>query len=183
MKRGETSPPGPLPIDGGGAEGREGMVEMRRNTIRGRGETSPPGPLPNDGEGEGAGRGVTGRAFITEEMKQRARGMRQKPTGAEAAAWEILRERRCLGLKFRRQQVFQGFILDFYCAEIRTAIELDGPIHEEQRRYDETRTRILASHGIRVLRVRNHELSSSLLTSLLTPLLPPLPIDGEGAGG
>ncbi len=55
-----------------------------------------------------------------------AKGNRHDPTAAEAAAWVLLRDRRCLGLKFRRQHVIRGFIVDFYCAELRLAVEVDG---------------------------------------------------------
>jgi len=51
---------------------------------------------------------------------------RSEPTAAEAAAWDLLRNRRCLGLKFRRQHVIRGFIVDFYCPELRIAVEVDG---------------------------------------------------------
>jgi very-short-patch-repair endonuclease len=36
-----------------------------------------------------------------------------------------------LGFKFRRQHPINGFIVDFYCAELRLVLELDGSIHEE----------------------------------------------------
>ncbi len=55
-----------------------------------------------------------------------ARTFRRAPTPAEAAAWQILRNRGLFGLKFRRQQVIAGFIVDFYCSAARLALELDG---------------------------------------------------------
>ncbi len=130
---------------------------------------------------------MTGRAKVSEEMLRRAKEMRRLPTPAEAAVWELLRDRRCLGLKFRRQQVVEGFILDFYCAEHRIALEIDGEIHDEQRQYDEIRTRVLASHGIRVFRVRNEDVSEPTLLRLLSPLSSslssPSPSMGRGPGG
>src|ERR1700679_3510922 len=59
-----------------------------------------------------------------------ARRFRREPTPAEAAAWQLLRGRRILGLKFRRQHVIAGFIVDFYCASLRLVLELDGGIHD-----------------------------------------------------
>ena len=69
--------------------------------------------------------------------------MRKLPTTAEAKAWELLRNCRCLGLKFRRQQVIRGLIVDFYCAEKRLAVELDGDIHALQQEYDQQRDAVL----------------------------------------
>ena len=63
-----------------------------------------------------------------------AKAQRQEPTAAEAAAWALLRNRRCLGLKFRRQHVIRGFIVDFYCVELRLAIEVDGTVHRDRMR-------------------------------------------------
>ena len=76
-----------------------------------------------------------------------ARGNRHDPTPAEAAAWALLRNRRCLGLKFRRQHVIRGFIVDFYCAEFHLALEVDGGVHGDrvQAEFDEARSRALAS--------------------------------------
>jgi very-short-patch-repair endonuclease len=91
------------------------------------------------------------------------------PTPAERTAWELLRNRRCLGLKFRRQHVISGFIVDFYCAELRLAVEVDGLIHEDQRQRwrDEARTAALNGVGVRVVRICNDELSSARLVELL----------------
>lgn len=57
-----------------------------------------------------------------------------------------------LGLHFRRQHPVGPFVLDFYCADIKLGLEVDGPAHEEQRDYDKRRTIWLAKEGIRVLR-------------------------------
>jgi len=68
--------------------------------------------------------------------------------------WELLRDRRCHGLKFRRQQVVRGFVVDFYCAAHRLAVEIDGGVHDEpdQRAWDAERTVLLSRSGITVLR-------------------------------
>jgi very-short-patch-repair endonuclease len=66
-----------------------------------------------------------------------------------------LRNRRCHGLKFRRQQPIRGYIVDFYCAEQRLAVEIDGPIHDEEDRawYDFVRDVRLADHGVLVIHI------------------------------
>jgi len=118
--------------------------------------------------------------------------MRRAPTLAEKSAWELLRNRRCLGLKFRRQHIVAGYIVDFYCAALRVAIEIDGPVHEEehQKVHDRERTWALRRAGIEVIRIRNDELTSSLLADVLFRFVSqaadarsPLHIMERGTGG
>ena len=94
-----------------------------------------------------------------------ARRLRREQTPAEASAWEILRDRRCLGLKFRRQVVVYGFVMDFYCAELRLGIELVGGIHDhaEVAEYDQARAAHLKRYGIRVLVIANEDVSRLVL--------------------
>ncbi len=90
-----------------------------------------------------------------------------------------------LGLKFRRQHAFAGFVLDFYCAELNLAIELDGPYHDTpaQRAYDAERSAILETHGIQLVRIRNSQVSEATLRAAIIPFVPPLRGSGEGARG
>ena len=74
-----------------------------------------------------------------------------------------------LGLKFRRQQVILGFIVDFFCAEHRLVLEVDGSSHEplERQAQDEERSRILARLDLRVVRVRNEDVNEFRLKALV----------------
>jgi very-short-patch-repair endonuclease len=83
----------------------------------------------------------------------------------------MLRGRKILGLKFRRQQVVLGFVVDFYCAEKRLALELDGPIHLLQKDYDTERDRLLAEGGIRVVRVPDRAVNVEMVRLALTGAL------------
>ena len=58
-----------------------------------------------------------------------AKTMRHNATDAEALMWQVLRAKRFMGLKFRRQHVIKPYIVDFYCHEIGLVIELDGSQH------------------------------------------------------
>ena len=106
---------------------------------------------------------------------------------AERRAWNLLRNRRMLGLKFRRQHVIAGFIVDFYCAELRLVLEIDGSGHSggAQSDYDAARTANLEARGYRVVRIRNEALQEDALKSLLEDLTcrPPSPQRGEGVRG
>lgn len=98
------------------------------------------------------------RKSVPSTLLESARILRQRQTNAEEMLWELVRGRRLNGLKFRRQHpIHRSFILDFFCARYRIAIELDGSGHHsrEQMEYDEARTGILNDYGIRVLRFPN----------------------------
>ena len=58
-------------------------------------------------------------------------------------------------LKFHRQHPIGPYIVDFYCAQHKLAVELDGGVHLVRAAYDAQRTAFLAAQGIRLLRVNN----------------------------
>ena len=122
---------------------------------------------------------------VDPSKKEEARRMRREPTPSEQLAWSLLRNRQVLGLKFRRQQVILGFIADFYCAEERLVLEVDGSSHGplSAQAYDEERTAILASLELRVVRIKNEDLSIDALTALISGCRHPLSLQGEGEGG
>ena len=100
----------------------------------------------------------------------RARKFRREPTPSERLLWRRLRGRRLGGFKWRRQQVVDGFSVDFYCDASGLVIELDGPVHDEQMEVDELRDRNLQARGLRVLRFRNKEVerhTSAVLQRIL----------------
>jgi very-short-patch-repair endonuclease len=74
--------------------------------------------------------------------------------------WKWLRDRRFTNYKFRRQQPVGPYILDFFCAEAKVCIELDGGQHgnPRQKLYDQNRARFLSASGIKELRFWNHKL-------------------------
>jgi len=87
----------------------------------------------------------------------RARELRHGQTPSEQKLWQALRGRGAGGLKFRRQVPFGSYIVDFYCAEAKMVVEVDGDVHESQVEYDAERTRWLESMGLKVMRVRNED--------------------------
>ena len=91
---------------------------------------------------------------------ERARHMRRALTPPEAQLWAQLKGRKIEGLKFRRQHPVGPYILDFYCAELVLAVEVDGMIHGEadQVRHDVRRTAWLATKGVAVLRIASCDL-------------------------
>ncbi len=89
-----------------------------------------------------------------------ARILRSAPTPAERMLWDALRDRRFLGLKFRRQVPIGPFIAGFYCAEHRLVIRIDGPGHHSAD--GAVHDRCLAGQGIRVLRFRGDDIRANL---------------------
>ncbi|MBX9460979.1 MAG: DUF559 domain-containing protein [Brevundimonas sp.] len=93
--------------------------------------------------------------FQTPPRTRQARRLRAEMTGAEAKLWAMLRGRRCDGLKFRRHAPTAGAIPDFFCPEIRLAIEVDGGVHRLREHRDAERDARLAAAGFTVLRFAN----------------------------
>ncbi|MBL9093861.1 MAG: endonuclease domain-containing protein [Planctomycetaceae bacterium] len=99
---------------------------------------------------------------LLEYLKTFARELRGRATDAETLIWSALRDRRFLKLKFRRQQPIDRYIVDFYCHELKWAVELDGGQHNTiaGRHDDVERTTTLGKHGVFVSRFWNHEVLS-----------------------
>jgi len=97
---------------------------------------------------------------IDPQLLEFAKSMRHTATDAEHLMWQILRAKRCMNLKFRRQHVIKPYIVDFYCHEIGLVIELDGSQHgtDDAIEYDAERTKFLETLGLTVVRYWNHDL-------------------------
>ena len=96
-------------------------------------------------------------------MIKRARQLRRKETPSEAMLWQALRGRNVLGTKWRRQQPIGPFVVDFFCAELRLVLEIDGgPIHRSRDVADRARQRALEESDLRVVRVRASDVEEDL---------------------
>ncbi len=84
-------------------------------------------------------------------IRDRAKDLRRTLTRPEKTLWALLR-RNERGWHFRRQHPVGPYVLDFYCAAMKLAVEVDGPVHEEQAERDEHRTAWLGKEGITVIR-------------------------------
>ncbi len=85
---------------------------------------------------------------------KRARKLRSEMSLPEGLLWRALRERPG-GFKFRRQHPAGVYVLDFYCAAARLAIEVDGFAHDsaDAVKRDAARSHFLRSQGVATLRV------------------------------
>lgn len=116
-----------------------------------------PSPAGRRAGDEGESRQTLPKAPLPEETIAFARELRRTQTDAETLMWGLLRDRRLHGMKFRRQHPRPPYTLDFYCHELRLAVELDGGQHAESAR-DVRRDATLAAAGIEVVRYWNHDL-------------------------
>jgi very-short-patch-repair endonuclease len=108
----------------------------------------------------GPKRGTTGLIQlqrVNPKKLEAAKSMRSRMTPAERCFWNMVRRNQVAGLQFRRQQVINGFVADFYCNQIRLVVEIDGGIHETQKDYDHLRERLINACGIKVIRFSNEE--------------------------
>jgi very-short-patch-repair endonuclease len=99
-----------------------------------------------------------------QSLKRLRRELRAALTPAEARLWKHLQRRQLNGRKFRRQQSFAQYIVDFYCPSEKLVIELDGSAHdsEEAWNHDQKRAEFLCSLGLRVLRFENRTVIENL---------------------
>ena len=104
-----------------------------------------------------------------------ARELRKNQTPAEVTMWGKVRNRRLLGFKFLGQhpiviEKYNGrtgfYIADFYCAEKKLVIEIDGSIHAFQIDYDKARDVIMNQLGLTVLRITNDEVEKNVFDVL-----------------
>ena len=115
----------------------------------------------------------------TEVTLKRARRLRRSMTGQEVGLWVRLRNRQLGGYRFRRQHPMGPYILDFYCAEVRLAVEIDGYSHgvEGCPAHDERRDAWLLEQGVRTLRIsaeaaREPQVAADTVLAALRALAP-----------
>ena len=97
--------------------------------------------------------------FNKKSEKEKRRYLRKNITLAEKIVWLNIRRRQIEGERFLRQFSVKYYVLDFYCAKLRLAIEIDGSTHltDDELEYDKHRQDYLESLGIIFLRFRNEE--------------------------
>ena len=123
-------------------------------------------------------------AKLPDNIRVWATEMRRCLTDAELLLWQLLRDCRVAGARFKRQQQVGRYILDFYCDEKKLAIELDHDQHTSAANYDEHRDAWLRLHGIHVLRFESTQVLRDteaviemvynvlLFSSLISTLIP-----------
>jgi len=103
------------------------------------------------------------KSYNKPQLKNRRRELRRIQTATEEVVWLQIRNRKLLGLKFKRQYSIDKYVVDFYCPEHKIALEIDGSIHllDEIKEYDKKRQKHLETFGITFIRVQNVEIESN----------------------
>jgi len=104
-------------------------------------------------------KGIIKNQQVTPAKIDRSRELRATMTPAEREFWDMVRDRRMCGLKFRRQQIIDGFVVDFYCDSLGLCVEIDGGVHDygERKEYDQNRDEALCRRVLKILRFTNDE--------------------------
>ena len=113
---------------------------------------------------------LTGAPELIVVAKTVARDLRRRQTEGERFFWKAVRNRKFLGKKFLRQHAifvdYEGketfFLADFYCADAKLVVEIDGRIHDYQKKRDALRTTIINDLGMSVIRFKNEDLEQNL---------------------
>ena len=84
-----------------------------------------------------------------------ARDQRARANEFAADVWQMVRDRRCRGQKFRREYPIPPYTVDFCCVALKLIVEIDGDHHQtdEGRQHDERRDRFLSEKGYEVVRI------------------------------
>ena len=95
------------------------------------------------------------------ELVSTAKMLRKNMTKEERHLWyDFLRKSE---YRFIRQKIIGKYIVDFYCAEAKLVIELDGAQHYEEKglKNDEERTKFLETYGLKIVRIPNTEVNKN----------------------
>lgn len=114
--------------------------------------------------------------FNKKEYKKRRQQLRKNMTEAEIFIWSKIKGKQLNGLKFRRQCGINNYIVDFYCPELKLAIEIDGDVHgyDSQIVSDKQRQGDIEALGIKVLRYTNSDIIRNI-DSVLQDILSTTP--------
>ena len=99
---------------------------------------------------------------MTSNLIKHSKSLRKNSTKAEKILWSKIRASQLEGIKFRRQQPIENYIVDFVSFEKRLIIELDGGQHSTNKAKDRKRDALLVEKGFIVLRFWNNEVFENL---------------------
>ncbi len=102
--------------------------------------------------------------FNRTQDKEKRRLLRNNMPKAEAVIWSKLKGRQLLVYKFRRHYCLDRYVVDFYCPELKLAVEIDGDSHFQKGSEDNDRHRqtFIESFGIQFLRFTNEDVFKNI---------------------
>ena len=99
---------------------------------------------------------------MASNLTKHAKSLRKNSTKAETLLWSRIRSRQLEGIKFRRQQPIENYIVDFVSFEERIIIELDSGQHADLKQKDQRRDKRLTENGYTVLRFWNNDVLENI---------------------
>jgi len=87
------------------------------------------------------------------KLRERAKELRKAGNLCEVLMWQQLHKRKFKGYDFDRQKIIGNYIVDFYCSDCRTVIEIDGSSHNDKAEYDSIRDAFLMGLGLEVIHI------------------------------
>ena len=96
------------------------------------------------------------------KLKELARKLRNNSTFTEIMLWNYLKGKQMRGYDFDRQRPIDNFIVDFYCKDLKLAIEVDGESHYGNEEKDARKDKRLNEFGVSVLRFDDLEVRHNL---------------------
>ncbi len=120
------------------------------------------------------------KIFNKTDFKEKRRLLRKNMPPAELILWSKLRSKSLNGCKFRRQYSIGTYIVDFYCPQLKLAIEIDGESHfiDGADTYDRNRQTIIESFGISFLRFTNRDVYERL-EGVIDKILERIPVSAD----
>lgn len=96
------------------------------------------------------------------KLKERAKALRRAGNLSEVLLWNQIKNKQFSGLDFDRQKIIGNYIVDFYCAEKSTVIEIDGSSHDDKVEYDKQRDAFLIGLGLCVIHILDADVKQNL---------------------
>ena len=101
------------------------------------------------------------------KLREFARYLRNNSTLSEVLLWKEIKNK-ALGVEFKRQVPILDYIVDFYCQELKLAIEVDGHIHDFRYVEDKVRQEQIEQRGITFIRFSNEDIKTNMFSVVLS---------------
>jgi len=95
-------------------------------------------------------------------LKQRAAELRKAGNLSEVLLWLQLKNGKLKGFDFDRQKIIGNYIVDFYCADKKLVIEIDGESHNEKAEYDVERENFLKELGLDIIHLLDIDIKKNM---------------------
>jgi very-short-patch-repair endonuclease len=96
------------------------------------------------------------------KLKDLAKQLRENSTLSEVLLWNYLKGKQMLGYDFDWQKPIDNYIVDFFCNELKIAIEIDGDTHNYKIDKDELMQKKLEGLGVRFLRFTDEDVKKNI---------------------